>query len=35
MLFRKPELLQRHPYFGWKKRSPTANWQRVDKRWRE
>ncbi len=35
MLFRKPELLRRHPYYGWKKRSPTANWHRVDKRWRE
>ncbi len=32
MLFRKPELLRRHPYYGWKKRSPTANWRRIDRR---
>jgi membrane associated rhomboid family serine protease len=32
MLFRKPELLKRHPYYGWKKRSPTANWRRIDRR---
>jgi hypothetical protein len=32
MLFRKPELLRRHPYYGWKKRSPTSNWRRVDRR---
>jgi membrane associated rhomboid family serine protease len=32
MLFRKPELLHRHPYYGWKKRSPTANWRRIDRR---
>jgi membrane associated rhomboid family serine protease len=32
MLFRKPELLHRHPYYGWKTRSPTANWRRIDRR---
>jgi membrane associated rhomboid family serine protease len=31
MLFRKPEVLHRHPYCGWKKRSPTANWHRIDR----
>ena len=25
MLFRNPEMLRRHPYYGWKKRSPTSS----------
>lgn len=29
LLFRKPELLRRHPYYGWKKASPRRNWQRI------
>ena len=32
LLFRKPELLHRHPYYGWKKRSPSASWHRIDRR---
>jgi len=32
MVFRKPELLRRHPYYGWAKRSPTASWHRIDRR---
>ena len=28
-LFRKPELLARHPYYGWRRRSPTRSWHRV------
>ena len=32
MVFRKPELLRRHPYYGWKKRSPTSSWHRIDRR---
>ena len=32
MVFRKPELLHRHPYYGWNKRSPTTNWRRIDRR---
>lgn len=32
ILFRKPELLHRHPYYGWTKRSPTSNWHRIDRR---
>jgi hypothetical protein len=32
MIFRKPELLRRHPYYGWKKRSPTPSWHRIDRR---
>jgi membrane associated rhomboid family serine protease len=31
LLFRKPELLHRHPYYGWKKPSPSANWRRIDR----
>lgn len=34
--FRNPELLRRHPYHGWKKRSPSHAWRRVsDRGWRE
>jgi membrane associated rhomboid family serine protease len=30
LLFRNPELLARHPYYGWSQRaSPTRNWRRV------
>ncbi len=32
MLFRKPEMLRRHPYYGWKKSSPSTNWRRIDRR---
>jgi membrane associated rhomboid family serine protease len=32
VLFRNPELLRRHPCYGWNKRSPTANWRRIDRR---
>ena len=32
MLFRKPKLLHRHPYYGWKRKSPTANWRQIDRR---
>jgi membrane associated rhomboid family serine protease len=32
MIFRKPELLRRHPYYGWKKRSPTPSWHRIERR---
>jgi membrane associated rhomboid family serine protease len=29
-LFRNPELLRRHPYYGWKQRgSPGRSWRRV------
>lgn len=31
-LFRDKALLDRHPYHGWRKRSPTRNWHRVDRR---
>ncbi len=31
-LFRKPELLARHPYYGWRpKRPPTRRWRRVSR----
>ena len=32
LLFRNPKLLGKHPYYGWKKRSPNANWRRIDRR---
>jgi membrane associated rhomboid family serine protease len=32
MLFRKPELLRRHPYYGWRRGSPNRNWRRIDRR---
>ena len=32
VLFRKPELLRQHPYYGWQKRSPTQSWRRIDRR---
>ena len=30
-LFRDREMLARHPYYGWAKRSPTQNWQKVQR----
>lgn len=33
-LFRNAALLARHPYYGWsRKRSPTRNWHRIDRKW--
>ncbi len=32
MLFRRPDLLRRHPYYGWQRRSPNRNWHRIDRR---
>lgn len=29
LLFRNKQLLRRHPYHGWKKRSPHRNWRRI------
>jgi membrane associated rhomboid family serine protease len=29
VLFRDPSLLARHPYHGWRQRSPTPSWRRV------
>mgnify|MGYP003700488103 CR=1 FL=1 len=29
LAFRNEKLLRRHPYYGWKRRSPTRNWRRV------
>jgi membrane associated rhomboid family serine protease len=32
-LFRNPELLAQHPYWGWRKgRSPSPDWRRIDRR---
>ena len=31
-VFKDSQLLARHPYHGWKRRSPTRNWRRID-RW--
>ena len=31
MLFRNPRLLQQHPYYGWKRRSASRNWHRIDR----
>ena len=32
LVFRNPELLQRHPYHGWRgRRSPTTSWRRIDR----
>jgi membrane associated rhomboid family serine protease len=30
--FRNPELLQRHPYHGWRSRSPRRRWERLGRR---
>ena len=30
-LFRDREMLARHPYYGWAKRSPTQNWHKVQR----
>jgi membrane associated rhomboid family serine protease len=32
LLFRDPQLLAKHPYYGWNRNSPTRNWQRIDRR---
>ncbi len=32
LLFRKPELLRKHPYYGWHQRSPTRSWHRINRR---
>jgi membrane associated rhomboid family serine protease len=29
LLFRNPRLLERHPYYGWNRSSPTQSWHRV------
>jgi membrane associated rhomboid family serine protease len=29
LLFRDPRLLERHPYYGWRRRSPTQSWHRT------
>ena len=29
LLFRNPRLLERHPYYGWGRRSPTRSWHRT------
>ncbi|MGQ9426608.1 rhomboid family intramembrane serine protease [Gilvimarinus sp. F26214L] len=34
LVFRDRKLLDRHPYHGWNKRSPTRSWQRTNRRWR-
>ena len=31
MVFKNRELLQKHPYYGWRRRSPTRNWHRIDR----
>jgi membrane associated rhomboid family serine protease len=31
MMFRNPDLLRRHPYYGWKRRSASRNWHRIDR----
>ena len=36
--FRKRALLERHPYYGWRKPSPHRNWERLrpeDRQWRD
>jgi membrane associated rhomboid family serine protease len=32
LLFRNPRLLERHPYHGWNRRSPTRSWHQVRRR---
>ncbi len=34
-LFRDPKLLRRHPFYGWKSRSPGRSWRRVSERDRD
>jgi membrane associated rhomboid family serine protease len=34
-VFRDREMLARHPYYGWKQRSPTNNWTSVGRRGRD
>jgi membrane associated rhomboid family serine protease len=29
LLFRNPRLLERHPYYGWNRRSPTQSWHKT------
>jgi membrane associated rhomboid family serine protease len=29
LLFRDPRLLERHPYYGWRRGSPTQSWRRT------
>lgn len=31
LLFRDPRLLARHPYYGWRQRSPARDWRRIDR----
>ena len=31
LIFKNPELLRQHPYYGWSKRSPSQSWRRVDR----
>ncbi|HEX7081839.1 MAG TPA: rhomboid family intramembrane serine protease [Gammaproteobacteria bacterium] len=31
LVFRDPRLVARHPYHGWKSRSPTRSWHRLDR----
>ena len=28
-IFRNPKLLHRHPYYGWRKRSPQRKWRKI------
>ncbi len=30
--FKNPRLLRQHPYYGWRRRSPTRNWHRIRRR---
>ena len=32
LVFRKPELLRQHPYYGWTRRSPDPAWRRIRRR---
>lgn len=32
MLFSKPDRLHKHPYYGWRRRSPTRSWHRINRR---
>jgi membrane associated rhomboid family serine protease len=32
LLFRNPKLLERHPYHGWSRRSPTRSWHQIRRR---
>ena len=29
MLFKRPDLLRKHPYYGWQRRSPSKSWRRI------